>query len=254
MDDFEDAKEKVILGPERKSRVFTEDQKKETAYHESGHAVVAELCEKADPVHKVTIIPRGQTLGVTYMRPDEDEYTYTREKYLDTVCMALGGRVAEQIFLGQMGSGAISDIQKVTNIARTMVTRLGMSNKLGPIAFESGNEQVFLGREYGRQSTVSEDTLQVIDAEVSKIVHEQLDRAKQLLENNKDKVEAMTAALLERETIGREEVQLIMKGEKLPDPVIKELDITDDDEPVKPVMPGFGDEEKSEEIDTEDKE
>jgi cell division protease FtsH len=242
MDDFENAKEKVILGPERRSRVFTEAQKKETAYHESGHAVVAELCEEADPVHKVTIIPRGQTLGVTYMRPDEDEYTYTREKYLDNICMALGGRVAEQIFLGHMGSGAISDIQKVTNIARTMVTRLGMSDKLGPIAFESGNEQVFLGRDYSSKSSVSENTLQVIDAEVSIIVHEQLEKARKLLENNKDKVEAMTAALMERETIDREEVQLIMKGEQLPDPVIEELDVTDSDEPIKPVMPGFGDE------------
>ncbi len=252
MDDFENAKEKVILGPERRSRVFTEDQKKETAYHESGHAVVAELCEEADPVHKVTIIPRGQTLGVTYMRPDEDEYTYTREKYLDNICMALGGRVAEQIFLGHMGSGAISDIQKVTNIARTMVTRLGMSDKLGPIAFESGNEQVFLGRDYSSKSSVSENTLQVIDAEVSSIVHEQLERARKLLEENKDKVEAMTAALMERETIDREEVQLIMKGEKLPDPVIEELDVTDSDEPIKPVMPGFGDEEETKE--PEDKE
>ncbi|MBT4292670.1 ATP-dependent zinc metalloprotease FtsH [bacterium] len=242
MDDFENAKEKVILGPERRSRVFTQAQKKETAYHESGHAVVAELCEEADPVHKVTIIPRGQTLGVTYMRPDEDEYTYTREKYLDNICMALGGRVAEQIFLGHMGSGAISDIQKVTNIARTMVTRLGMSDKLGPIAFESGNEQVFLGRDYSSKSSVSENTLQVIDAEVSIIVHEQLEKARKLLENNKDKVEAMTAALMERETIDREEVQLIMKGEQLPDPVIEELDVTDSDEPIKPVMPGFGDE------------
>ncbi|MCP4145415.1 MAG: ATP-dependent zinc metalloprotease FtsH [bacterium] len=252
MDDFENAKEKVILGPERRSRVFTEAQKKETAYHESGHAVVAELCEEADPVHKVTIIPRGQTLGVTYMRPDEDEYTYTREKYLDNICMALGGRVAEQIFLGHMGSGAISDIQKVTNIARTMVTRLGMSDKLGPIAFESGNEQVFLGRDYSSKSSVSENTLQIIDAEVSGIVHEQLDRARKLLEDNKDKVEAMTAALMERETIDREEVQLIMKGEKLPDPVIEELDVTDSDEPVKPVMPGFGDETETKE--PEDKE
>lgn len=252
MDDFENAKEKVILGPERRSRVFTEAQKKETAYHESGHAVVAELCEEADPVHKVTIIPRGQTLGVTYMRPDEDEYTYTREKYLDNICMALGGRVAEQIFLGQMGSGAISDIQKVTQIARTMVTRLGMSDKLGPIAFESGNEQVFLGRDYSSQSSISEDTLQIIDAEVSAIVHEQLDRARQLLENNRDKVEAMTDALMERETIDREEVQLIMKGEKLPDPVIEELNVTDSDEPIKPVMPGFGDEEETKE--PEDKE
>jgi cell division protease FtsH len=123
-----------------------------------------------------------------------------------------------------------------------MVTRLGMSDKLGPIAFESGNEQVFLGRDYSSKSSVSENTLQVIDAEVSIIVHEQLEKARKLLENNKDKVEAMTAALMERETIDREEVQLIMKGEQLPDPVIEELDVTDSDEPIKPVMPGFGDE------------
>ena len=216
MDDFEDAKEKVMLGPERRSRVFTDKVKRETAYHEAGHAVVAYHCEEADPVHKVTIIPRGQALGLTAMLPEEDQYTTNEHKYLDQICVALGGRVAEELFLGKIGSGAYADIRFVTGSARAMVTRLGMSEKMGPISFEDASEQVFLGRDFSRHTTHSEETLQNIDAEISRIVSEQLTRAREILGENRDAVETVTAALLERETIDSEEFQMLMTGQELP--------------------------------------
>jgi cell division protease FtsH len=217
MDDFEDAKEKVMLGPERRSMVLTDKQKRETAYHESGHAVVAQICEFSDPVHKVTIIPRGRALGVTYTLPTEDQYTLHEQQLLDRICHALGGRVAEEIFLGRIGSGAADDIKRVTALARTMVTRLGMSERLGPVAYEESTEQVFLGRDYSRRQLHSEKTLQEIDSEVSRIIGEQLLRARDILNQHADKVEVMAAALLERETLDKEEVGLIMQGEPLPE-------------------------------------
>jgi cell division protease FtsH len=219
-EDFEDAKEKVMLGPERRSRVFTEKQKREIAYHESGHAVVGYTCKDADPVHKVTIIPRGQALGLTAMQPEEDQYTWVQQKYLDYICVSLGGRAAEEIFLGRIASGAYADIKAVTNYARMMVTQLGMSEKLGPIAYEESSEHVFLGRDYTRRQVHSEKTLQQIDAEVSRIVTEQIQRARTILEENRDKVETMAAALLERETLNKQDVVLIMTGQPLPPPQI----------------------------------
>ncbi|MCB1183635.1 AAA family ATPase, partial [bacterium] len=221
MDDFEDAKEKVMMGPERRSRVFTDKVKRETAYHEAGHAVVAYHCDEADPVHKVTIIPRGQALGVTFMLPTEDQYTQDQQKLLDQICVALGGRVAEEIFLGKIGSGAYSDIRKVTNIARSMVTSLGMSDRMGPISYEDGGREVFLGRDYGRQTAHSEKTMQEIDDEVKRIVDEQLQRARRILDTHRDSVEVVTAALLERESIDGDEFVMLMKGEELPAPAIK---------------------------------
>jgi cell division protease FtsH len=232
MSDFEDAKEKVMLGPERRSRVFTDKVKREVAYHEAGHAVVAHYVEEADPVHKVTIIPRGQALGLTAMLPEEDQYTISQQKYLDQICVALGGRVAEDIFLGKIGSGAYGDIKAVTNYARTMVTRLGMSDKLGPIAFEEGAEQVFLGRDFGRQHVFSERTLQDIDDEVKRIVTEQFERAHHILETHKDQVETLTAALLERETLDAEEFEMLMEGRELPDLEIEvDHSLSDDETP-----------------------
>ncbi len=217
MDDFEDAKEKVMIGPERKSRVFTDKVKKETAYHEAGHAVVAYRCTESDPVHKVTIIPRGQALGLTFTLPVEDQYTKDEQKYLDQICVSLGGRVAEEIFLGKIGSGAYSDIRSVTSLARSMVTSLGMSELMGPISYEEGGGQVFLGRDYGRQTSHSEKTLQDIDNEVRRIVEEQLVRAREILNTNRDKVEVVTAALLERESVDGEEFKMLMEGQELPE-------------------------------------
>jgi cell division protease FtsH len=218
--DFEDAKEKVMLGPERRSRVFTEKQKRETAYHEAGHAVVGYKCEHSDPVHKVTIIPRGQALGVTWRLPDEDEYTWVEQKYLDTICVAIGGRAAEEIFLGRIASGAYDDIRRLTQMARAMVANLGMSRKLGPISFDDGAEQVFLGRDFARRRTMSERTLETIDEEVATIVHQQLERARAILHEFHDKVEIMADALLERESLSRSDIKLIMTGEPLPPPPV----------------------------------
>ncbi len=218
--DFEDAKEKVMLGPERRSRVFTEKQKRETAYHEAGHAVVGYKCEHSDPVHKVTIIPRGQALGVTWRLPDEDEYTWVEQKYLDTICVAIGGRAAEEIFLGRIASGAYDDIRRLTQMARAMVANLGMSRKLGPISFDDGAEQVFLGRDFARRRTMSERTLETIDEEVATIVHQQLERARAILHEFHDKVEIMADALLERESLSRADIKLIMTGEPLPPPPV----------------------------------
>ncbi len=221
MEDFFDAREKVMLGPERRSRVMSDEDKRITAYHESGHAVLAEVCDEADPIEKVTIIPRGQALGVTFSLPEKDELHVSREKLLDRICWALGGRVAEELFVGRIHGGAYQDIRSVTQYARTMVTQLGMSEALGPIAFEEGAEQVFLGRDYGRRRSLSERTLQQIDDEVAKIVNEQLERARKLLGEHRTQVEAMTEALLERETLGREEIKLIMANQELPAPKVK---------------------------------
>ena len=220
MTDFEDAKEKVMLGPERRSRVFTDKVKRETAYHEAGHAVVAFNCPDSDPVHKVTIIPRGQALGLTHMLPVEDQYTKDEQKYMDEICVALGGRVAEELFLGKIGSGAYADIRLVTGTARAMVTRLGMSAKMGPISFEEGSEQIFLGRDYARHTSHSEKTLREIDAEIRRIVEEQLQRARGILGHNREAVETITAALLERESLDGSEFRLLMEGKDLPPPEI----------------------------------
>ncbi len=217
MDDMWDAREKIMLGPERRSRVISDDEKKMTAYHEAGHAIIAELCENTDKTEKVTIIPRGMALGVTWTLPERDEVSTSLEKFLDRICMALGGRVAEEIFIGTIGTGAAQDIRQVTAMARAMVTRLGMSDSIGPISYEDSEEQVFLGRDYGRRRAVSERTLQSIDDEIRRIVDEQLERARALLKEHSDKAHAMAEALLERETIGREEVELIMQGAALPE-------------------------------------
>ncbi len=155
MEDFIEAREKVMMGPERRSRVLTEETKRVVAYHEAGHAIVAEYCEHADNAHKVTIIPRGQALGVTFTPPEEDVFLRSREKYMDQICVALGGRVAEELFLGSITDGAYGDIRTITGIARTMVTRIGMSVDMGPIAYEEAAEQVFLGRDYSRRQTTA---------------------------------------------------------------------------------------------------
>jgi len=171
----------------------------------------------SDPVHKVTIIPRGQALGLTFTLPEEDQYTQTEQKYLDQICVALGGRVAEEQFLGKIGSGAYSDIRRVTSIARSMVTSLGMSKMMGPISYEEAGGQVFLGRDYGRQTHHSEKTMQDIDNEVKRIVDEQLNRARDILNTNREQVEVVTAALLERESVDGIEFKMLMEGQELPE-------------------------------------
>jgi len=220
MDDFIEAREKVMMGPERRSRVLTEETKRIVAFHEAGHAIVSEHCDHADKAQKVTIIPRGQALGVTFTPPAEDVFLHSSEKLLAQICKGLGGRAAEEMFLGSITDGAGGDIRTVTGVARYMVTRAGMSASLGPIAYEEGNEQVFLGRDFSRRQTHSERTLQEIDAEVHRIIDEQFIRARSILEKHRTEVETMAAALLERETVDREEVEMIVRGESLPERTI----------------------------------
>ncbi len=216
MDDFLEAREKVMLGPERRSMILTEEDKRITAYHEAGHTILAEMLEHADPPEKVTIIPRGQALGVTFTPPERDEHHVSRDKWQDKICVALGGRVAEELFIGQISAGAYGDIKQVTTIARTMVTQWGMSEVLGPITFEERHDQIFLGREYGRQHLVSERTLRLIDDEISRIVTEQLERARHLMEEHREQVDRLAQALLDRETLSREEIEMVLEGKPLP--------------------------------------
>ncbi|MDC7703351.1 ATP-dependent zinc metalloprotease FtsH [Vogesella indigofera] len=215
--DFESAKDKIMMGAERKSMVMSEDEKKNTAYHESGHAVVAKLLPKSDPVHKVTIIPRGRALGVTMQLPEEDRYAYDRGYLMDRIAILFGGRIAEELFMNQMTTGASNDFERATQMARDMVTRYGMSDRLGPMVYGENEGEVFLGRSVTTHKNMSEATMQQVDQEIRRIIDEQYALARRLLDENRDKVEAMTAALLEWETIDAEQINDIMAG-KTPRP------------------------------------
>ena len=212
MEDFERAKDKIMMGAERRSMVMPEEERRNTAYHESGHAVVAKLLPKTDPVHKVTIIPRGRALGVTMQLPTEDRYSQDRVRLLNTICVLFGGRLAEEIFMNQMTTGASNDFQRATDIARRMVTQWGMSDSLGPMVYGEEEGEIFLGRSITTHKNVSEATMQQVDAEIRRIIDEQYALARRLLEENRDKVEAMAAALLEWETIDAEQINDIMAG------------------------------------------
>ncbi len=211
MDDFEMAKDKIMMGAERRSMVMTEDEKMNTAYHESGHAVVAKLVPKSDPVHKVTIIPRGRALGLTMQLPEQDRYAYDRQYLMSRIAVLFGGRIAEELFMDQMTTGASNDFERATAMARDMVTRYGMSD-LGVMVYGENEGEVFLGRSVTQHKNVSEATMQKVDAEIRRIIDEQYALARKLLEDNRDKVEAMTKALLEWETIDAEQIDDIMSG------------------------------------------
>ncbi len=214
MYDFELAKDKVLMGAERKSMLLTDEEKKVTAYHEAGHALVSIMRDHSDPIHKVTIIPRGMALGVTVYLPD-DRHNYTRE-YLETrLATAFGGRVAEEIFLHQMSTGAGSDIESATDLARRMVCEYGMS-RLGPLTFGKKEEQIFLGREIAQHRDFSEETARQIDLEVRRLIDEAYQSAHTIVETNADAMHRIAAALLERETIDAEEVRLLIEGKQLP--------------------------------------
>ena len=211
MEDFEKAKDKIMMGAERRSMVMTEDEKMNTAYHESGHAVVAKLVPKSDPVHKVTIIPRGRALGLTMQLPEQDRYAYDKQYLLSRIAVLFGGRIAEEIFMNQMTTGASNDFERATSMARDMVTRYGMS-ELGVMVYGENEGEVFLGRSVTQHKNVSEATMQKVDAEIRRILDEQYALARKLLEDNRDKVEAMTKALLDWETIDAEQIDDIMAG------------------------------------------
>ena len=219
MADFELAKDKVMMGAERRSMILREDEKRNTAFHEAGHAVVAALLEQADPVHKVTIIPRGQALGLTMQLPLDDKHTYTRAYLCDQLAILMGGRIAEEIFMDHMTTGAGNDLERATALARQMVCEWGMSG-MGPLTFGKQDEEVFLGREITQQRTYSEATAIRIDAEVNTLVSESYDRAKDLIEENSDGLTRIAEALLEREVLDGKEVKDILEGRPLPPLVI----------------------------------
>ncbi|HKB62175.1 MAG TPA: ATP-dependent zinc metalloprotease FtsH [Burkholderiales bacterium] len=212
MDDFERAKDKIVMGAERRSMVMPEEERRNTAYHESGHAVVAKLLPKTDPVHKVTIIPRGRALGVTMQLPEQDRYSMDRDRLLSSIAVLFGGRIAEELFMGQMTTGASNDFERATALARSMVTQWGMSDAMGPMVYGENEGEVFLGRSITTHKNVSEVTMQKVDAEIRRIIDEQFGLAKKLILDNRDKVEAMAKALLELETIDAEQIQDIMDG------------------------------------------
>ncbi|AWI53627.1 cell division protein FtsH [Aquabacterium olei] len=212
MQDFEKAKDKIMMGPERKSMVMPEEERKNTAYHEAGHALVARLLPKTDPVHKVTIIPRGRALGVTMQLPEGDRYSMDKTRMLDTISVLFGGRIAEEVFMNQMTTGASNDFERATAIARDMVTRYGMTDELGPMVYADNEGEVFLGRSITKTTNMSEETMQKVDKQIRKIIDEQYATARKLIEDNQDKMHAMAKALLEWETIDSEQIEDIMQG------------------------------------------
>jgi cell division protease FtsH len=212
MDDFESAKDKIMMGAERRSMIMPEEERRNTAYHESGHAVVAKLLPKTDPVHKVTIIPRGRALGLTLQLPLEDRYSMDRNRILDTIAVLFGGRIAEELFMDQMTTGASNDFERATGMARSMVTQWGMTDALGPMVYGENDGEVFLGRSVTTHKNVSEATMQKVDEEIRRIIDQQYKLARGLLEANRDKVEAMTKALLDWETLDAEQINDIMAG------------------------------------------
>ena len=212
MDDFESAKDKIMMGAERRSMIMPEEERRNTAYHESGHAVVAKLLPKTDPVHKVTIIPRGRALGLTMQLPSEDRYSMDKNRILDTIAVLFGGRIAEEIFMHQMTTGASNDFERATDMARRMVTQWGMSDALGPMVYGENDGEVFLGRSVTTHKNVSEATMQKVDEEIRRIIDQQYALARKLIEQNTDKIEAMTQALLEWETLDADQLDDIMAG------------------------------------------
>ena len=215
--DFEDAKDKIYMGPERRSMVMHEDEKRATAYHESGHAIVAESLEGTDPVHKVTIMPRGRALGLTWQLPERDRISMYKDQMLNQISILFGGRIAEDLFVGRISTGASNDFERATHLAREMVTRYGMSEKMGVMVYAENESEVFLGRSITRSQNISEKTQQEVDAEVRRILDEQYAIAYKILDENRDKMETMTRALMEWETIDRDQVIEIMEG-KQPSP------------------------------------
>jgi len=219
MEHFEKAKDKIMMGAERRSMVMNDDEKKLTAYHESGHAIIGWLVPSHDPIHKVTIIPRGRALGVTMFLPVEDRYSYSRERLESQISSMFGGRIAEELIFGSdaVTTGASNDIQRTTEIARNMVTKWGLSERLGPLTYSEEEAEVFLGHSVAQHKTVSDDTARIIDEEVRTIIDRNYSRAEKMLTDNIDKLHVMAKALMTYETIDSEQVSDIMNG-KTPRP------------------------------------
>jgi cell division protease FtsH len=216
--DFEDAKDKIMLGLERKSLVLTEEERRLTAYHEAGHALVSLHVPGSDPLHKVTIVPRGRALGITHWLPEEDRHNYTRRYILSRLATAYGGRVAEEIVFGEekVTTGAAQDIQQATDLARRMVTQFGMSDSVGPIAIGDRESEIFLGREVVQRREISERTAELVDQEVKRILSDAFEQARTVLTTHRDGLDKLAAALLERETLDGADVDLVLAGKALP--------------------------------------
>ena len=236
---------KVLMGPQKKSRVVTESDKRCTAYHEAGHAILASLCKYCDPVHEVSIIPRGNAAGYTMTRPDSDDMDISYNKLIDDLCMTLGGRAAEEIVIKNITAGAAGDLQRVSNIARRMVTQWGMSEKLGLVAYDN-DQPVFVGMEYGNQSRgYSQETAAAIDNEVRRLIHEAHERALKLLQENRSILDNMSRVLVEKETIYTEEVEMLMKGASYKE-VIAEMDKAEGKHEANPFARMTAEEKKAE--------
>ena len=237
MSDFEDAKDKIYMGPERRSMVMHEDEKRATAYHEAGHAIVAESLPFTDPVHKVTIMPRGRALGLTWQLPERDRISMYKDQMLSQLSILFGGRIAEDIFIGRISTGASNDFERATQMAREMVTRYGMSDKMGVMVYAENEGEVFLGRSVTRSQNISEKTQQDIDAEIRRILEEQYQVAYKILDESRDKMETMCRALMDWETIDRDQVLEIMAGKQPSPPKDYSHNVRDDkvEEPEAPV-------------------
>jgi cell division protease FtsH len=239
MVDFENAKDKVYMGSERRSLVMTEEDKKITAYHEAGHTIIAAVIEHSDPVHKVTIIPRGRALGVTWQLPERDRYNTTKDYMESRIAISMGGRIAEEVFFNQLSTGASNDIQQATDLAKSMVTEYGMSEKLGPLKYGGAQQEIFLGRDFTQHRDISEDTARIIDAEVHDIVMRNYKRGRTIIEEKRDKIIAIAEALLVRETLDGNEVARLMNGEILPpkvDPTAASSKDADSDTDLNPAL------------------
>jgi cell division protease FtsH len=212
MDDFEKAKDKIVMGAERRSIVMPEKERLNTAYHESGHTVVAKLLPNTDPVHKVTIIPRGRALGVTMQLPEEDRYSHDRDSLLSRIAVLMGGRIAEEVFMNQMTTGAANDFERATELARNMVMRWGMSDALGPRVYGENQSEVFLGRDMITHKNLADSTAEAVDKEIRRIIDEEYSRARNIIEEHRDKIEVMAKALIEWETLDAEQIDAIMAG------------------------------------------
>ncbi len=210
--DFEEAKDKVLMGTERKSMVLSEKQKQITAYHEAGHAICNLHCDEADPLHKVTIIPRGRALGVTFSLPGEDKHLHTKQFILDQICIFMGGRIAEEMIFDHQTTGASNDIKRATSLVRKMICDYGMTNELGPVSYGEKDDSIFLGRDMNRHRDYSESTAESIDKLVRKIMEEQAARARAILSDNRDQLERLAKALLEHELLDREEIMKVISG------------------------------------------
>ena len=212
MVDFEDAKDKVLMGAERRSMILSDKEKKITAYHESGHTLVARMLPDTDPIHKVTIVPRGRSLGITQQLPIDEKHTYPKDYLLNNITIFMGGRAAEEIFLGQQTTGAGNDIERATELAHKMVCEYGMSDKFGPLSFGKNDEQIFLGREIAQHRDYSEETARIIDAEVKKIITDSYQEALHIIKENMEIMENMAMALMEKETLNAKDIDDIIAG------------------------------------------